>query len=154
MSSDCVTVDQSSYSTYIGQCLYYHGIYGYSVTLPNTPHDLEEFMCGKHFNRTGTLCGKCKDGHYPLAYSFDMNCVECPNGKSNWWKFVLAAFLPLTIFYFIVVLFKINITSSHLQGFVFCLSRHRYACTGTSTPYRYYIQSKYSKFFEVYWILI
>ncbi len=39
--------------------------------------------------------------------------------KSNWWKYVLAAFLPLTIFYFFVVLFEINVTSSHLHGFVF-----------------------------------
>ena len=98
----CVTVDQSSYSTYIGHCFYAN----------------YESMCD-YFNMTGILCGNCKDGHYPLAYSFDMNCVECPNGKSNWWKFALAAFLPLTFFYFIVVLFKINITSSHLQGFVF-----------------------------------
>ena len=48
-----------------------------------------------------------------------MNCVECPDGKSNWWKFVLAAFLPLTVFYFIVLLFNINLTSSYLLGFVF-----------------------------------
>ena len=78
---------------------------------------LTEIQCGA-FNRTGTLCGKCKDGHYPLAHSYDMNCVECPDGKSNWWKFVLAAFLPLTVFHFIVLFFKINVTSSHLHGFV------------------------------------
>ncbi len=45
-------------------------------------------------NRTGTLCGKCQDNHY-LDYSFDMNCVECPNAKYNWWKYILVAFLLL-----------------------------------------------------------
>ena len=54
-----------------------------------------------------------------------MNCVECPDGKSNWWKFVLAAFLPLTVFYFIVLLFNINLTSSYLLGFVF----HAQSCS-------------------------
>ena len=32
---------------------------------------------------------------------------------------MLSAFLPLTIFYFIVVFFKINTTSSHLHGFIY-----------------------------------
>ena len=49
-----------------------------------------------------SLCGKCKDGHYPLAYFYNMNCVEYQDGKSNWWKFVLAAFLPLTVFYLVL----------------------------------------------------
>ena len=52
-------------------------------------------------------------------YSFNLTCVKCPHGRANWWKFVLSAFLPLTIFYFIVVFFKINATSSCLHGFVF-----------------------------------
>ena len=78
---------------------------------------LADSICGK-FKRTGTLCGKCQDGYYPLAYSYDMKCVQCPHGASNWWKFLLAAFLPLTVFYFIIILMKINITSSYLHGFV------------------------------------
>ena len=49
-----------------------------------------------------------------------MTCVKCPNGKSNWWRFLLSAFLPLTIFCFIILLFQINVTSSHLHGFVYC----------------------------------
>ena len=79
--------------------------------------DLKEYLCGP-YNRTGTLCGKCQDGLYPLVYSLDMTCAECPDGKSNWWKFVLAAFLPLTVFFFIVLVFNINVTSSHFQGFI------------------------------------
>lgn len=74
-------------------------------------------MCGLAFNRSGTLCSACKDGFYPLIYSFDSVCIECPGGE-NWWKFVLIAFLPLTVFYFIVFLFKENITSSHFHPFI------------------------------------
>ncbi len=98
--------------------MYNQGRVNYSyVHLPKNASELNEFVCGR-YNRIGTLCGKCRDGHYPLAYSFDMNCVECPNRKTNWWKFVLAAFLPLTAFYFFVLFFKINITSSYMQGYV------------------------------------
>ncbi len=32
---------------------------------------------------------------------------------------MLAAFLPLTIFYFIILFFKVNIVSSSLYGFVY-----------------------------------
>ena len=74
-------------------------------------------MC-EDFHRTGTLCGKCKDGYY-LRDSYDIKCVKCPNGKSNWWKFALAAFFPLTIFYIIILFFKVNIVSSRFQGFLF-----------------------------------
>ena len=90
----------------------------YHMLLKN-PSDSNKVICGKEFFRNGTLCGKCKDGYYPLVYSYNLTCVKCPQGRANWWKFVLSAFLPLTIFYFIVVFFKINITSSHLHGFIF-----------------------------------
>ena len=126
LSCYCATVNQSNFLNELGSCFYNCGNFDKSnpsniqyITLPNTTDYLDEFMCGKHFNRTGTLCGRCIKNYYPPAYSFDMNCVECPNGKSNWWKFMLAAFLPLTVFYFVVLFFQINITSSSLHSFVF-----------------------------------
>ena len=73
------------------------------------------------------LCGKCKDGYYPLVNSLDVNCVQCPNGWSNLWKFVMVVFLPLTVFYFIILLFRVNVTSSQLHGFVYC-------CQGIALP--------------------
>ncbi len=44
--------------------------------------------------------------------------MRCPDGNKNWWKFILFGFVPLTFFYFIVLLFNINVTSSHLHGIV------------------------------------
>ena len=123
---DCHCITYSESQAEIGSCIYncdnkrrsefsdpvYH-------ILPKNASDSNEVICGKEFFRNGTLCGKCKDGYYPLAYSFNLTCVKCPHGRANWWKFVLYAFLPLTIFYFIVVFFKINITCSHLHGFIY-----------------------------------
>ena len=117
----CVTYNKEESLTEVGNCIYncenitsdvlYH-------VLPKNVSKLNEVMCGK-FNRNGTLCGKCKDDFFPLAYSFNMTCVKCPNGRSNWWKYVLSAFLPLTVFYFIVVFCNINATSSPLHGFIY-----------------------------------
>ena len=75
-------------------------------------------MCEKRWNRTGRLCGRCLPGHSPLAYSYDMRCVKCPEGNRNIWKYILIAFGPLTVFYFVLLFFKINVTSSYLQSFV------------------------------------
>ena len=114
----CATIDEKSTSLEVGRCIYHNHPSKYMLysALPKSmPND---FMC-KDFRRTGTLCGKCQDGYYSRAYSYDMKCVQCQNGKSNWWKFVLAAFLPLTIFYIIILFFKVNIVSSRFQGFLF-----------------------------------
>ena len=120
LDDNCLTYNKNKHVTEVGRCIFTNikSNSPYTV-LPRSLSELDDFMCGKLFNRTGTLCGKCKDGHYPLVYSFDMNCIQCPNGKANWWKYLLAAYLPLTIFYLIVLLFKINAASSSLYPFVF-----------------------------------
>ena len=49
-SRQCVTFDQTSNSTYFGHCPFALG----HTTFPYIPHELEDVMCGKHFNRTGS----------------------------------------------------------------------------------------------------
>ena len=46
------------------------------------------------------------------------NCTKCTNSKYNWLKFTAVAYIPLTIFYFIVILFKINATNPYLYRFI------------------------------------
>ena len=128
----CVTYDEHQALTQLGRCAYKYLVEEKYVTLlqyyslPNNVSELNDVMCGP-FNRTGMLCGKCKDGYYPLVNSLDVNCVQCPNGWSNLWKFVMVAFLPLTVFYFIILLFRVNATSSQLHGFIYC-------CQGIALP--------------------
>ena len=118
----CLTIDEKTDILEAGQCIYNYNTYDAMYNdLPRNRSELNDFMCSNktELHRTGTLCGKCQDGYYPLAYSYDMTCVQCPNGKSNWWKFVLTAFLPLTVFCFVILFFKINVVSSRFQGFLF-----------------------------------
>jgi hypothetical protein len=114
-----MTYDKQANITEVGTCIY-HNYRSYSLyyTVPDRA-EINNFTCGTELQRSGTLCGRCNDNHYPLAYSFDMKCIPCPNGASNWWKYMLMAFLPLTVFSFAILFFKINITSSNLLGFVF-----------------------------------
>lgn len=116
LASYCVTYNKEDDTTEFGPCLYTNDLV---VNLPSNKLKLNDFMCGSGYNRNSTLCGKCKENFHPLVNSFDIFCVECQNGKSNRWKFIVAVFLPLTLFYFTVLFLKINVTSSHMHGFVF-----------------------------------
>ena len=119
---NCVTYDKESRSTYLGSCFYncdnhqvFSGVY---EVLPDTSETLiNESIC-TDFNRAGLLCGDCKEGYSPLVLSYNLSCVRCPDGHKNWWKFILVGFMPLTFFYFFVVIFNINVTTSRLHGAV------------------------------------
>ena len=120
----CVTYDNVTKDTQVGSCYYnceklahktlYDRVYH---LLPKNQTELTAKTCGR-FNRTGTLCGQCAPGLSPFVLSYNLSRVECPDGNKNWWKFILAGFVPLTFFYMFIVVFNINITSSHLNGVV------------------------------------
>ena len=120
----CVTYDEDTRETVAGACFincgqrpdkaYFHDkIY---MQVEKNASKLNSQMCGS--TRAGRLCGECRDGYYPKAYSYDLTCMPCEDGSQNWGCFVLAAYGPLTIFYFFVLLVRLNNISSHLQGFV------------------------------------
>ena len=69
------------------------------------------------FNRTGQFCGKCKSGHEPAAYTYSPECVEC--SSNGWLKYLVAAYVPLTVFYIVVVFFRINAMSPSLNAYIF-----------------------------------
>lgn len=85
--------------------------------LPNNTVDLNEYMCG-NANRNSTMCGKCKTGYTPLVYSYELQCVNCTNIKYNWVKYIAVAYIPLTFFFFFVVLFKFSGTSPLMRVFI------------------------------------
>lgn len=124
LACNCATFDATGGALEVGQCIYNCGRrnisslgLGITIPLPKKMTQLNEFQCGG-LNRRGTLCGQCKLNQYPLAYSFDMRCVDCPETNAYWWRYILVAYLPLTLFYFVILLFNVNVTSSILTGFV------------------------------------
>ena len=124
LNCHCVTYDKEDTLTFAGLCFYncerpilnkafdnvYHG-------LPENISDLNKYMCNR-FNRDGVLCGECTKGLNPFVLSYDLSCINCPNSHLNWLKFIAIGFIPLTIFYFIMVFFNISVTSSHMHGYV------------------------------------
>ena len=101
----CVTYDVDTNRTYAGACIENCWNYRAYHPLPSNVTQLNEQMCGK-WNRDGRLCGKCRENYYPLVYSFNMACMNCTEANANVLKFICTAFVPLTLFYFIVLFFQ------------------------------------------------
>ena len=80
----------------------------------------EKQTCG-YLNRQGRLCGKCKPNHSISAYSYDIKCYPC---TSSVWRsvvvYVCIAYLPLTIFLCVVIVFRISVTSPSMNVPVLC----------------------------------
>ena len=112
----CMTYMNETRATFLGSCFYNCMNEEIYRRLPKNPELLiNESVCTQ-FHRTGLLCGDCEEGYSPFVLSYNLSCVKCPDGHKNWWKFILAGFVPLTIFFFVVFLFDINVTSSRLHG--------------------------------------
>jgi len=122
----CVTYSSKYQDMVVGHCLencahphtkdlvdnvYHH--------LPKPSQAFNEEVCYVS-HRTGVLCGQCRNDSYPLVYSYNHSCIpseKCGSTVSEVAKYILAAYGPLTVFFLIVLLFQINITSSYLHGF-------------------------------------
>ena len=52
------------------------------------------------------------------AYSYNFTCMHCHHVIWNWFRYIMAAYLPLTLFHFIVLFLKVNAVSSSLHAVV------------------------------------
>ena len=79
---------------------------------------LTEETCGPH-NRKGLLCSECYEGYGPAVYAFGNKCMKCHGSVySRWALYIFVTLLPITVFYFIVILFNINAAAPPLTAFV------------------------------------
>ena len=123
LDSHVMTFDEEHQEVIVGSSIY--GAYtpndNYDIyhLMPKNKSQLNEVVCGQ-YNRHGRLCGECKEGYSPLAYSYDMHCKQCSDTESkyNIPKFMAVAFVPLTVFYLLVVLLKFNASCPKLHGFL------------------------------------
>ena len=90
--------------------------------MPSNASQLDEVICGSS-NRRGLLCGECKDGYGPAVYSFDKNCADCSSMLSRYaiFLYLILKFIPTTLIFICFVIFRFDITSGPLLGYVvFC----------------------------------
>ena len=86
------------------------------MILTSDVSNLNRDTCG-YWNREGQHCGRCTPNHAPQVYSYTLNCVRCEESDLalNIVKYIAAAYLPLTVFFVLVVMFKVSATSDSLS---------------------------------------
>ena len=121
----CATFSGQEGVFYAGQCLYSYK-FNYSITpyslLPSDPGLLNEAMCGP-YNRKGLLCGECIDGYGPGVHTLDRKCVDCSklSMSSAIYLYLLVQFVPVLLFFLCVTVFRLDLTSGPMLGYVmFC----------------------------------
>ena len=117
MVLDCyyMTTDSAN-QTVVGACLYNCVNLSHNAEYQQIVYHQAPSHC-THLRRNGTLCGECENDHFPHAYSYDMDCIKCTSPYS-WWTYIAVAYLPLTIFIAIILVFRISVVSPKLHTFV------------------------------------
>ena len=119
----CMTYNKETASFVVGMCFYACFFTNTYYTIPKRVNatNLNAFLCNGHlhYHRDGQLCGACEDGYALPVYSYSLACVECSNYSKNWIKYILVAFLPLTLFFWVAIVFRLSATSGLLNDFVF-----------------------------------
>ena len=90
------------------------------IQLPGEISEVDDFMCGK-LNRTGLLCSLCRDGLgvATLSHSCVSYCTECWNSLRGWVLYIFLVLFPPTLFFFVIVIFQIKLTSAEMNFFIF-----------------------------------
>ena len=91
-------------------------INGYTK-LPRNLSQLNNYTCGQ-INRKGFLCSECADGFGLSVTSFGYRCVNCTYAWYGVPLFLFLEFVPITVFYFIVLVYQIRIASAPMPCFI------------------------------------
>ena len=121
----CMTLDSSQREPVVGSCIYtcYHLYTNSSNQFFMTKieskslSDINNETCGQ-FNRQGVLCSKCMDCYGLPCSSYNISCVFCKYSWYNWMKYLATTYLPLTIFVFIVIIFRFSANSGSMVVYV------------------------------------
>ena len=116
----CMTYSYSQKGVVIGHCIIACGLPRIYHTIRSNSSDmLNQEICGL-YNREGQLCGQCIQYHAPPVYSYSLKCVPCKRKHfyQNLVKYLAVSFVPLTVFYVVVMLFRISVTSGPMVAYV------------------------------------
>lgn len=115
----CMTTRPGEDFPVVGTCLYWCNL-AYpeaNVISVNTTVEITNKTCGP-FRRAGIMCGECIPGYGLPVYSCSLSCVECEDDyKFNWLIYIAVVYVPLTVFFFVVVILRISATSGFLLGY-------------------------------------
>ena len=95
---------------------------GYRVLLlPNNISELNQYMCDP-LNRKDYMCSRCKHGYGPPITYHSLSCAGmCYSCKDEWKNLLIylsVNFIPLTVFYLLILVFQVRLTSAPTTCFI------------------------------------
>ena len=129
--------------TLVGQCPYFDP---YNVTkrvyfkVPSNPAEVNHSMCS-YYHRRGLLCGQCVEGFGPAVYSFDLHCSNCSDlhMATAVSLYILLEVVPITLFFVVLVMFRLNIMFGPLFGYIIFASTLLWLFEITNTFMTHYL---------------
>ena len=119
----CITYKEETSTISLSSCIYFE--FSGRITsepgfidLPDNISELNDYMCGP-MNRKGIVCSECIDGYGPSVTSLNFKCSDCTNAWHRVPLYLLLELVPVTVFYLIVLIFQLNITSAPMPSFIF-----------------------------------
>ena len=120
---NCMTYEEGI-GTFVGRCQSFE-IDGHNIsesfpgfiTLPDNVSELNDYMCGP-MNRKGLVCSECVEGFGPSVTSFGFSCSNCTDAWYGIVVYLILEFVPITVFYLIILIFRVGLTSSPFTAFV------------------------------------
>ena len=140
LTCHCMSYSDHSDMMLVGDCPYLCTNDFYTDISKNT--DISD-LCNRDIqqNREGQMCGKCLDNFAPSPYSYSFECSDCSNYEYNWIKYIAMAYIPLTIFFLVVIMFRLNAISPSMNSFI--LVSQVVSCPSVSS-----LMSEYVRFLD------
>ena len=87
------------------------------LPLPAKVSELNSVVCGNLSREVkGPLCGRCTNNTGPSVYSVGSRCVPC--SPVNILYYILLQYLPSTVVFLLVVIFRPSITSAPMANYI------------------------------------
>ncbi len=119
----CMSYDEHTKQTLVGNCPYMslesrnYSLSSYFLQSKNDS-ELNENLCG-WANRERFMCSKCKKGLGISVMIYDNKCVKCIGGLRGWILYLFLATVPTTLFFVLVIVFRIRSTAAYMNGVVY-----------------------------------
>ena len=121
----CITYNKNGDDFVAGACPFNFNSTNLMINLSNiTEYAYESVKLNRNvfcrtMHRDGRLCGKCNNDSALATNSYDMECKSLNQcHKYNALILILVTYVPMTVFFIVVIVFHISITSGYANAYI------------------------------------
>ena len=88
------------------------------TSISSTGDEFNNNYC-KRYNRRGFLCNSCFENYSINIFDPSYQCIHCKYSYMKWIKAIATIIGPQTLFFLVVIIFHVGITSPSMNGYIF-----------------------------------